>query len=70
MHNRATGETRAVTTGSDGCLTTQPVMSINASYIVFGMCPKLDSRFQSSGIFATYTGIAGTRFNIYSDPIK
>jgi len=70
MHNTATGETRAVTTGSDGCLTTQPVMSANASYVVFGMCPKLDSRFQSSGIFAAYTGIAGTRFNIYSDPIK
>ena len=61
-HNSTTGETRAVTTGNDGCLTTQPVMSINASYVVFGMCPKLDSRFQSSGIFAAYTGIDGTRF--------
>jgi len=63
MHNSDTGETRAVTTGSDECLTTQPVMSKNASYIVFGMCPKLDTRFQSSGIFASYTGIAGTRFS-------
>jgi Tol biopolymer transport system component len=62
MHNNTTGETRAITTGKDGCLTTQPVMSINASYVVFGMCPKLDSRFMSSGIFAAYTGIAGTRF--------
>ncbi len=70
MHNTATGETRAVTTGNDGCLTTQPVMSINASYVVFGMCPKLDSRFQSSGIFASYTGIAGTRFSDLFNPIK
>ena len=70
MHNTATGETRAVTTGSDGCLTTQPVMSINASYVVFGMCPKLDNRFQSSGIFAAYTGIAGTRFSDQDDPNK
>ncbi len=63
IHNGETGETKSVTTGSDGCLTTQPVMSINASYVVFGMCPKLDSRFMSSGIFAAYTGIAGTRFS-------
>lgn len=70
MHNTETGDTRAVTTGSDGCLTTQPVMSINASYVVFGMCPKLDTRFQSSGIFAAYTGIAGTRFSDQTAEIK
>lgn len=63
MHQSVSGETRAVTTGKDGCITTQPVMSINASYVVFGMCSKLDIRFQSSGIFAAYTGIAGTRFS-------
>lgn len=63
MHQSVSGETRAVTTGKDGCITTQPVMAINASYVVFGMCSKLDIRFQSSGIFAAYTGIAGTRFN-------
>ena len=70
MHNSATGETKAVTTGSDGCLTTQPAMSGNASYLVFGMCPKLDTRFQSSGIFAAYTGIAGTRFSENAEPNK
>lgn len=63
IHNTTTGETRAVTTGSDGCITTQPVISVNSSYVVFGMCPKLDSRYLSSGIFAAYTGIAGTRFS-------
>lgn len=63
MHNGSTGETRAITTGKDGCLTTQPVMSINASYVVFGMCPKLDFRYPSSGIFASYTGLAATRFS-------
>jgi len=62
MHQSFTGETRPVTTGKDGCITTQPVMSANASYVVFGMCPKLDSRFPASGIFAAYTTIAGTRF--------
>lgn len=62
MHNSTTGETKAVTTGNEGCLTTQPVMSANASYVVFGMCPKLDARFPSSGIFAAFTTIAGTRF--------
>lgn len=70
MHNSATGETSPITTGSDGCITTQPVMSGNASYVVFGMCPKLDTRFQSSGIFAAYTGIAGTRFREMTEPIK
>jgi len=62
MHQSFTGETKAVTTGKDGCITTQPVMSANASYLVFGMCPKLDSRFPASGIFAAYTTSAGTRF--------
>lgn len=70
MHQSETGETRAVTTGKDGCITTQPVMSINASYVVFGMCPKLDARFSSSGIFAAYTGIAGTRFSKQTEVIK
>jgi len=70
LHQNLTGETRAITTGKDGCITTQPVMSVNASYMVFGMCPKLDSRFTSSGIFASYTGIAGTRFSEKAEPIK
>ena len=70
MHHSITGETRAVTTGKDGCLTTQPVLSINASYVVFGMCPKLDARFPSSGIFAAYTGISGTRFGKQKEEIK
>jgi Tol biopolymer transport system component len=63
MHHMPTGESRAVTTGNEGCLTAQPVMSVNGSYLVFGMCPKLDPRFPSSGIYAAYTTIAGTRFN-------
>jgi Tol biopolymer transport system component len=67
MHHAPTGETRAITTGKDGCLTAQPVMSINASYLVFGMCPKLDARYPSSGIFAAYTTIAGTRFSDQAD---
>ncbi len=70
IHNRVTGETRAVTTGNDGCLIGQPVMSKNASYIVFGMCPQLDSRFKSSGIFAAYTTIADTRLSNWIEYIK
>jgi len=63
MHNTATGETRPVTNEKSGCLTTQPVLSMNASYVVFGTCPKLDARFSSSGIFAAYTGLSNTRFS-------
>lgn len=70
MHNGASGQTRPVTTEKSGCLTAQPILSGNASYILFGTCPKLDARFPSSGIFAAYTGIADTRFNKQVMPVN
>ena len=62
--------TSFVNGGKESCLTTQPVMSTNASYVVFGMCANLDARFTKAGIFAAYTTIAGTRFDIQTELIK
>lgn len=70
MHNRTSGETRAITNSKESCITTQPVMSINGSYVVFGMCTNLDTRFKAAGIFASYTAISGTRFRDQATEIK
>ena len=57
MHNRVTGETRAVsnqTTGSVG----PAAMSRSGAYVVFGASTQLDGRFASSGLFSRFTGLA------------
>ena len=62
MHNGITGETRTVSkvTGSQVGV---PVLSLKANYVIFGMGSPLDARFKSSGIFAAFTAISGSRFN-------
>lgn len=40
----------------------KPSISRSGSYVVFGSADKLDTRFGSSGIFASYTGRGGCRF--------
>jgi Tol biopolymer transport system component len=56
MHNRVTGETRAVsnqTTGSVG----PAAMSRSGAYVAFGAANQLDGRFASSGLFSRFTGV-------------
>lgn len=62
MHNSVSGKTIAVTsiTGSSVGV---PALSNKASYVIFGMGTKLDSRVPSSGIFTAFTNIAGTGLN-------
>jgi hypothetical protein len=61
MHNMVTGDNKAVSSVV-GSSVGRPSMSKSGSYVVFGIGGKLDSRFQSSGIFANYTGIGPCRF--------
>jgi Tol biopolymer transport system component len=51
MHNRVTGETRAVTNQTAGSV--GPVsMSLSGAYVVFGSSTTLDGRFGGSGLFS------------------
>jgi hypothetical protein len=61
MHNLSTGENKAVSSVI-GSSVGRPSISHSASYVVFGIGGKLDGRFQSSGIFANYTGLGLCRF--------
>jgi hypothetical protein len=61
-HNIISGETRAITSLTEGRGVGTPSISLNASYVVFGTGSKIDPRFPSSGIFAAYTLISGSRF--------
>ncbi|HMS41802.1 MAG TPA: hypothetical protein PKE69_16340 [Pyrinomonadaceae bacterium] len=61
MRNLITGEIRAISKET-GLTVGQPVMSRDASYIVFGTSRQLDSRFQTSGIFAVFTALSRCRF--------
>jgi Tol biopolymer transport system component len=61
MHNITTGANKAVSSVV-GSSVGRPSMSQSGSYVVFGIGGKLDSRFQSSGIFANYTGLGLCRF--------
>jgi hypothetical protein len=57
MHNNTTGETRAVTdrtTGSVGPAS----MTRSGAYVVFGASSALDGRFNGSGLFSRFTGVA------------
>lgn len=56
MHNMSTGENRAVSDVT-GSTVGRPTITATGGYVVFGIGAKLDSRFQSSGIFANYTGV-------------
>jgi len=61
MHNRVTGLNKAVTTVV-GSSVGRATFSHQGGYVVFGIGGKLDTRFQSSGIFANYTGLGPCRF--------
>ncbi|MEO8154957.1 MAG: hypothetical protein ABI605_17975 [Rhizobacter sp.] len=55
MHNRVTGETKALTYVTNSSVG-PTVMSRNAAYVVFGGGVAFDARFNSSGLFSRYTG--------------
>lgn len=61
LHNLTTGENKAVSSVV-GSSVSRPSISKSGSYVVFGIGGKLDGRFQSSGIFANYTGLGPCRF--------
>ena len=56
MHNRATGETRAVTSMTSGAVGAAS-MSRSGAYVVFGASNALDSRFSGTGLFSRFTGV-------------
>lgn len=56
MHNMIAGENKAVSTVV-GSNVGRPSISSSGSYVVFGIGGKIDSRFQSSGAFANFTGV-------------
>ena len=56
MHNRVTGETRAVTNQTTGSVG-PAAMSRSAAYVAFGTSTQLDGRFASSGLFSRFTGV-------------
>jgi Tol biopolymer transport system component len=61
MHNRSTGQNKAVSL-EQGSSVSRATLSQQGRYVVFGIGAKLDSRFQSSGIFANFTGLGPCRF--------
>ncbi|MFI5128506.1 MAG: hypothetical protein ACHQFX_00885 [Chitinophagales bacterium] len=61
MYDVAAKKNRAVSTVA-GSSVGRAAMSYSGGYVVFGLGGKLDSRFPSSGIFASYTGAGPCRF--------
>jgi hypothetical protein len=61
LKNVLTGETRAIVSGQKSGVGL-PAISRNGGYVAFGAVVRLDSRFQSSGIFAGFAGITRCRF--------
>jgi len=61
MHNRLTGQNKAVSSVV-GSSVGRATLSQKGGYVVFGIGGKLDTRFQSSGIFANFTGVGSCRF--------
>lgn len=61
MHNMLSRENKVVSSVV-GSNVGRPCISLSGSYVVFGIGGKLDSKFQSSGIFANYTGLGLCRF--------
>jgi len=56
MHNTISGVNKAVSTVV-GSNVGRPAISGSGSYVVFGIGGKIDSRFQSSGVFSNFTGV-------------
>ena len=56
MHNMIGGENKAISSVV-GNSVGRPAISKSGSYVVFGIGGKIDSRFQSSGAFANFTGV-------------
>lgn len=56
MHNMSAGENKAISSVA-GSSVGRPSISGSGSYVVFGIGAKIDSRFQSSGAFANFTGV-------------
>ena len=61
MHNMSNGENKVISSVV-GSSVGRPSISYSGSYVVFGIGGKIDGRFQSSGIFANYTGLGLCRF--------
>jgi hypothetical protein len=61
MHNRLTGQNKAVS-NVVGSSVGRATLSQQGGYVVFGIGGKIDTRFQSSGIFANFTGVGPCRF--------
>jgi hypothetical protein len=57
MHNRVTGETRALTNHTNGSVG-PAAMTRSGAYVVFGASTPLDGRFSGSGLFSNFTGVA------------
>lgn len=58
MHNRVTGETRAVTNQNVGSVG-EAAMSRSGAYVLFGSSFELDPRFgNATGLFSRFTGVA------------
>jgi len=56
MHNMIGNENKAISSVV-GSNVGRPAISGSGSYVVFGIGGKIDSRFQSSGAFANFTGV-------------
>jgi Tol biopolymer transport system component len=61
LRNWVTNETKIISKGI-GATVGEPAISAFGNYVVFGTSQRLDSKFQSSGIFGIYTGLSGCRF--------
>ena len=61
LKNVLTGEARVVS-GDTGRGFGRPALSRNCGYVVFGSGTRLDGRYSSSGIFASFTALTRCRF--------
>ena len=61
LKNVESGETRVVSK-DNGASVGRPAISRNGGYVVFGSGTRLDGRYASSGIFASFTGLTRCRF--------
>lgn len=57
MRNLRTGETRLVSPATSNGVGDGPALSRSAAYIAFSAADVLDPRFDSTGVFARYTGL-------------
>jgi hypothetical protein len=62
LKNTLNGETSVIISPENSRGVGRPAISRNGGYVVFGAGSRFDSRFQSSGIFARFTGITRCRF--------